>query len=514
MCQHIPAPVMFNAAVSVLLIQLAHRPVPLRTGIGLAHDAVTTSSTQAQAFYDQGLAYLHSYVWLEAARSFNQALTFDANVAMAYTGLSVAYTELNDGDAAREALATARRLAARASERERIWIEARALQMEAERAPTDAVKLSAYRASLERAVQKYPADEEFWLARGMAESGDPGERGQGSRASSEVFYKKALALAPSHFAAHHFLAHAYENTNRPDEALVESETYARMAPNIPHARHMHGHELRRLGRVEEAIAEFQAADEIDSAYLKRESIPPAEDWHYLHNLDLLGTSYQYLGQMTRAEAVLKQSFAVPSSSLEQQFNKREWPVFLIARGRAAEALTVSNALATQASPLVSAIGHIQAGEARLALHQPRAAVDDYNAALRLMKGREGAGLLAAALRQLQGELWLAMGQREAAHGALRQTIGEVRQRPGPDEWIQATFTLESIARASRDAGDWEFAAWAAQQMMEHDPNYAGAHYAAALVAQHNHDEQTARREFAAARRLWANADPDVLKLVP
>src|SRR4026207_409402 len=56
------------------ILEIASRPVPLRTGIGSAHDAVGTTSKEAQAFYDQGLAYLHSYVWLEAARSFNQAL--------------------------------------------------------------------------------------------------------------------------------------------------------------------------------------------------------------------------------------------------------------------------------------------------------------------------------------------------------------------------------------------------------------------------------------------------------
>jgi hypothetical protein len=55
--------------------ELLNRPVPLRSGIGAAHDAVATKSKEAQAFYDQGLAYLHSYVWIEAARSFNQALT-------------------------------------------------------------------------------------------------------------------------------------------------------------------------------------------------------------------------------------------------------------------------------------------------------------------------------------------------------------------------------------------------------------------------------------------------------
>src|SRR5215470_14464876 len=72
------------------VLQLAEKPLPLRKGIGTAHDAVATSSREAQAFYDQGLAYLHSYVWLEAARSFNQALRLDPNLAIAYAELSLA----------------------------------------------------------------------------------------------------------------------------------------------------------------------------------------------------------------------------------------------------------------------------------------------------------------------------------------------------------------------------------------------------------------------------------------
>ena len=61
--------------------ELLNRPTPLRTGIGTAHDGVATKSKEAQAFYDQGLAYLHSYVWIEAARSFNQALRIDPALA-------------------------------------------------------------------------------------------------------------------------------------------------------------------------------------------------------------------------------------------------------------------------------------------------------------------------------------------------------------------------------------------------------------------------------------------------
>src|SRR5579885_2791420 len=73
---------------------LLERPVARATGIGHAHDAVARSPS-AQAFYDQGLAYLHSYVWIEAARAFNQALRADPSLAIAHAQLSLAYTELN-----------------------------------------------------------------------------------------------------------------------------------------------------------------------------------------------------------------------------------------------------------------------------------------------------------------------------------------------------------------------------------------------------------------------------------
>ena len=45
--------------------EILQRPVTLREGIGNISDPVTTSSPEAQAFYNQGLAYLHSYVWIE-----------------------------------------------------------------------------------------------------------------------------------------------------------------------------------------------------------------------------------------------------------------------------------------------------------------------------------------------------------------------------------------------------------------------------------------------------------------
>ena len=227
--------------------ELLNRPVALRTGIGAAHDTVSTSSREAQAFYDQGLAYLHSYVWIEAARSFNQALRLDPTLAMAHCGLTIAYTELNAPKDASAALDRAKALAA--SDHDRRHIDLRAAQMAAEAAPNDRGKLAVYRTLLDESLTAFPSDEELWLLRGVAESPDPADRGQGGAASSGRFYEQAAGVAPSHFAAHHYLTHAYENTGRFDDALAQAAAYVKMAPAIPHAHHMHGHLLRRVGRT-------------------------------------------------------------------------------------------------------------------------------------------------------------------------------------------------------------------------------------------------------------------------
>jgi len=498
------------AAAASGLLTFAERPVPLRSGIGVAHDAVATASPDAQKFYDQGLSYLHSYVWLEAARSFNQALHIDPTLAMAHAGLTIAYTELSAPAEAQAALERAQTLAARAPAHDRRHVELRVLQAAAEASPRDAAKLAAYRAALDRALTEFPNDEELWLQRGNAETPDPAERGQGSTAGSVRFYDKAKALAPTHFAAHHYLAHAYENSGAVPQALAEAAIYAKMAPEVPHARHMHGHNLRRSGRIDEAIAEFSAADALESAYLAAEKIPVEYDWHYQHNLDLLATSYQYAGRMKQAEELLKRSFALPSSLLVQEFNKREWPMFLIARGRATEALAAAATMASNRSPVVSAAGHVAAGHARLALGQFQAGADEANAALRAIRGAEAGGLVAVPLQALQGEFFLRTGQREKGRTLLQDVAKKARATPGPDAWTQTLFTLEAIARAAREVGDWDFAGWAAGQMREHDPDYAGTHGALALVAGHNGDTKTAAAERALVEKYWKNADRDVL----
>src|SRR5262245_41221969 len=110
---------------------LLDRPVGLRSGIGNSHEKVTTASAQAQAFYDQGLNYLESYVWIEASRSFHQALRLDPKLAMAYLGLSYVQSGLDNPAGAKQYLASAKALAAGTSDRERRRLDIREKQLAA-----------------------------------------------------------------------------------------------------------------------------------------------------------------------------------------------------------------------------------------------------------------------------------------------------------------------------------------------------------------------------------------------
>lgn len=490
---------------------LLKRPAPRRTGVGTAHDAVTTKSAEAQALYDQGLAYLHSYVWIEAARSFNTALARDPKLALAHVGLSYAYTELNKPEAARAALASAQQLAAGVSEHERLHIAARVAQVAAEQAPADRTTLVAYRSALDRALQASASDAELWILRGVAESVDPSDRGQGSVASAIPYYEKALGLGA--VSAHHYLTHAYENSGQYPKAVTHGAAYAKAAPSVPHALHMHGHVLRRTGQIAEAVAAFEEADRVQEAYFRTERIAPEYEWHHEHNLDLLGSSYQYTGQLAKAERELKAAFELPSALAVQLYNKRGWPEYLIARGRLDEAMAAAQSLVNHPVSLVKATGYIETGRVHLAAGRFREAADQTNLALRLLRSASnGQALVAPAFQQLQGEFFLRTGEREKGRAMLRDVVRTARALPGPDNWVQALFMLESIARTARAAGDWEFAGWAASEMLAHDPNYGGSHYALAVVARQAGDRAVALREFSAAARLWSRADPALAEM--
>src|SRR5688572_29036937 len=111
--------------------EVLQRPVGLREGTGNTADVATTSSPEALKFYRQGLNYLHGYVWIEAGRSFSQALRLDPDFALAYWGLSRVYSGTDDHDAAVRAAQRAFELAQHTTAREQRRVTLRLRQLEA-----------------------------------------------------------------------------------------------------------------------------------------------------------------------------------------------------------------------------------------------------------------------------------------------------------------------------------------------------------------------------------------------
>src|SRR2546427_825608 len=83
-----PAPASHHpAVVSPLTPSAALR---LMDGMGRVDFAITTNSKEAQAFFNQGVAQLYGFWFVEAERSFLQAAKLDPKAAMAYWGIAMA----------------------------------------------------------------------------------------------------------------------------------------------------------------------------------------------------------------------------------------------------------------------------------------------------------------------------------------------------------------------------------------------------------------------------------------
>ncbi len=503
--------------------EILQRPVALREGIGKINDPVTTSSAEAQPFYNQGLAYLHSYVWIEAARSCNQAFRIDTKLALAYVCLSRAYSGLEDQGAAQSALEKAQALAANLSERERSRVSLRATQLEAINDIVNSSKHQAYIAAIDAALTKYPDDVELWLLRGNAEEPTAAGRGQRGLVGAVAYYQAALAISHDNFAAEHYLVHALESIGHPEEAVKHGEIYARLCPSVPHAQHMYGHDLRITGRNDEAIAQFRKANALELSYYESEKIPARYDWHRIHNLDLLAGSYEFKGQVKQAEELLREFFSLPANDGLFASYQGDWPRFLLSRGRYAEALSAAGQMTEGKFPLQRAMGHLFAGRALVALNRADEAQQELAKAEKESENvpesdpeplmPQPRHLLDLQQNILCGEIALRKGSATKANAQLKEVLNGLMAARRSGDAVNYLFNMLYIGQQARSADNWDLADTAAKQLLVFDPSYAGGHYIAAIVAEHKGDSATAWKELTAAEKLWGQADPELPEII-
>jgi len=399
----------------------------------------------------------------------------------------------------------------------------RATQPEATNDILNSSKHQAYKAAIDAALTKYADDSELWLLRGNAEEPTAAGRGQRGLVGAVAYYQAALAVSPANPAAEHYLVHAFESIGHPEEAVKHGEIYARLCPSVPHAQHMYGHDLRILGRNDEAIAQFRKADTLELSYYKSENIPARYDWHRIHNLDLLAGSYEFKGQVKQAEELMREFFSLPANDGLFASYQGDWPRFLISRGRYVEALSAAGQMTQGKFPLQRSMGHLLAGRALVALNRADEAQQELARAEKESENvpeSDPEPLMPQARRLfdgqrniLRGEIALRKGNAVEANAQLGEVLNGFVRVKGSGDGVIYLFTMLYIAQQARSAADWELAEMAAKQMLVFDPSYAGGHYVAAVVAEHKGDSATARMELTAAERHWGQADPELSEMI-
>jgi tetratricopeptide (TPR) repeat protein len=468
---HPPGCLMLAGSVSR---ELMERPIGLDPGAGRLHQPVSTESPKAQALYDQGIAYLASYAWIPAARSFHAALRLDPKLAMAHLGLARAYEGAEASDVARAHLEQAEALVAAdapVSDKESRWIELGRQQYEAVHAPAGEqhARLLDYRGALDALVALDPDDAHAWVLRGNAEEPGAWGRGQAGGVGSIAFYESALDREPNHLGAHHFLVHSYENIGQHAASVEHARRYAAAAPGVGHAQHMLGHVLPRLGRWKEAREQFLKADAIERASFAAEEIAPEEDWHHGHNLHLLGAVNYRLGNGEQAERAFRRAFELEERGALAGTYAGPFVQYLLLAQRNDEALAAARELAARPSKVGRVLAASLAGEAMLGLGR----VDDARAAL--ARAEELGASLGAELadtryavflpavttpyiRILRGRVLLRGDSPEEGEGILIELADEVGHNPRLDAWASGALRVERAAADAERLGRPDLAA--------------------------------------------------------
>jgi tetratricopeptide (TPR) repeat protein len=494
----------------------------VRAGLGAVSVPTSTTSPEAQAYFEQGMAYLHGYALVEAARSFHQALRADSALAMAYVGLSRVYSQLENRADAKQAANQAKALEATLTPREKAHIRVRFSQLKALDSLSNERLLLAYRADLHTAIRQHPTDAELWLLLGNAHERYASGRGQGSTTASIAIYEKVLRLMPDHPAAHHYLIHAQEGMMNYEQALFHGEAYARLAPNLAHARHMYAHDLMKTGRIDSAVAELTRADATELAIFRADGYKPDYDWHHTHNLSLLALCFQYKGQLGEAGQALRRVSGMNNVNPEWSFyNKRAYPDWLVATNRADEARPLITAMTQANTAAERLMGHYLLGRVALSrgdLAQARTHQQATETELATIKKKPMNERMVSWVGTFPPFLNILIRLSDPAIQAtatesVRAFQRTAREQYGPDPWAEALFQLEAIAQVAHRQGLTTLADESIRVLAEHDPNYPGTHYLLAQQAHRRGDAATAQRELTLARQGWQQADVDVQKRI-
>ncbi len=293
----------------------------LLNGLDTISYDVTTSKPEAQAWFNQGLAFAYNFNHAEAVKSYKRAQEIDPDCAMCYWAESLALgPNINapmDDEAvapAYAALQKALSLRDKASEKEQALINA--LHYRYSPAPVeDRSKLdNAFADAMDEVALKYPEDDlintlaaeanmdtqvwDYWA--------DGGRTPKGRTARTVSLLEGVMARNPDYTAAIHLYIHITEASTDPYRAAAPADRLAALTPGLGHLIHMPSHTYYRIGRFKQSLEHNIAAVEADDAYISNADASILYEYGYFtHNVHFAMTSAQMSGDGATALAMAK-----------------------------------------------------------------------------------------------------------------------------------------------------------------------------------------------------------------
>jgi tetratricopeptide (TPR) repeat protein len=458
-------------------------PAKLMPNLCLLKYRVSTTSPECQAFFDQGLAFLYSYVYMEAARSFETATRKDPECAMAWWGLSRGLEVWGRGNHP-QALKKAQDLMARASDREQMLIKARLQEK-------GIIKVKDGRAAAARTLDElivlYDDDEEAWFNRAQAAVG----------IARIPFYKALLRINPLHPGANHELVHFYEGNRRPALGMIHAENYIKSSPGIPHAFHMQAHLATRLGRWDKTSDRSARAIVLQRAYHKEMNVKPNEDWQFVHHLEILTISLNHDGRFAEGRALQKEVKTYGYTFRDHWFRlalgERNWT----------EALQI--AAETRKSDKV--LGSYMAALVYLNRGEPGRASPEVEVLRQAYQQNKSDRQLEMRLWETQGRLLCQIGGADQGVKLLAKTVERTKDDYHFHSWGNGAYYMEAWGIGALEGGKLDVAEEAFQEALAHDPGSVRAALGMQVLCERQGRAEEAERFAELAHRCWRKADP-------
>jgi tetratricopeptide (TPR) repeat protein len=510
-------------------------PARLVEGYGKVHMPISTKSEEAQRFFDQGLALLHSFWSYEADRSFERAAQLDPECAMAQWGIAMAAVNEKRRD---EAVKRAKELAAKASERERLYIDAVEARYQGERTTIQNNGFlgasEAYQKALRKIVAFYPEDLEakLFLALALMSGYERDGAPKPGTVEAIALLQVALAKDPKHLAAHHYMIHATESGKRAIDGAPSADVYGSLAPKVGHAVHMPGHTYVHIDRWDDAAKAFEGSAEVDRAYIRdnKETTDHAAG-PYGHNVHFLATVYGYQGRYrdaVRASQELLDATKVPDEQKSRAaLEGRISMLRTLVRFEKYDEVLNDKSLPDEGAFEVLkgwryyALGLAKIGKGDVAA--TRAQIETLEREIAWLKEKFGkAKDLPQAGRQRQQLRALAVAPIElqarilAREGKAAEAIAKLRE--GVEEEIKLGYSepplypnpMEEVAgKVCLELKQWKEAEEFFRAALERDPGSGRAYFGLMRAQQALGKDAEARGSYAKFVKAWTKADADL-----